>query len=205
MPATTEIPDLTPGFRAAPLAVRWCSLWGSPPPFWTRGQRAVARSATDPSARRPHSCEANARHRWPRQRSACARRPTLQAFSRCVLFVVVFGFECVGVFGLCVEGAPTDLGVAIVPSRSKSSELSPAERSLRARIAVETSWANTSDPTARTAPGRQAFLSRFEREVDPDGTLPELERKRRAEHARRAYFHRLALASAKARRLKKAS
>jgi hypothetical protein len=43
-------------------------------------------------------------------------------------------------------------------------------------------------------------MDRFEREVDPEGVLPAQERQRRAEHARKAYFLRLALASAKARR-----
>lgn len=56
------------------------------------------------------------------------------------------------------------------------------------------------DSKETSAPGRAAFLSRFEAEVDPEGKLPAEERKRRAEHARRAYFAKLALASAKARR-----
>jgi len=43
-------------------------------------------------------------------------------------------------------------------------------------------------------------LARFEREVDPDGVLPEVERLRRAEHARKAYMQKLALASAARRR-----
>jgi hypothetical protein len=75
-----------------------------------------------------------------------------------------------------------------------------AERQLRARIAAHESWANTSDRSARTAPARAALMARFEREVDPAGTLPPEERARRAEHKRRAYFQRLALMSAKARR-----
>ncbi|MDP9433663.1 MAG: hypothetical protein M3P93_00060 [Actinomycetota bacterium] len=88
-------------------------------------------------------------------------------------------------------------------------ERTPEQRALAARIAAHTKWANTADTTAATAPARQAFLDRFEREavgreaaggVDKDGTLPPAERARRAEHARRAYFSRLALASAKARR-----
>lgn len=66
-------------------------------------------------------------------------------------------------------------------------------------IGAHESWARTADRTARTAPGRRAFLERFEREVDPDGTLTPDERARRAESARKAYFARLALASAKAR------
>ena len=78
--------------------------------------------------------------------------------------------------------------------------ITPSERSLRARLAVHTSWANTPDPSSRTAPARAAALARFEREVDPEGVLPEVERRRRAEHAKKAYFLRLALASAQARR-----
>ena len=43
-------------------------------------------------------------------------------------------------------------------------------------------------------------MARFEREVDPDQVLPPDERARRAEHARKAYFQRLALKSARSRR-----
>lgn len=67
-------------------------------------------------------------------------------------------------------------------------------------IGAHESWARTADRTARTAPARRAFLARFEREVDPDGVLDPAERTRRAEHLRAAYFARLALASAQARR-----
>ncbi len=74
------------------------------------------------------------------------------------------------------------------------------QRSLRARIGAHALHAQVVDPAAHTAPARAAFLDRFEREVDPDGALPPAERARRAEHAKRAYFARLALASAKARR-----
>jgi hypothetical protein len=52
-------------------------------------------------------------------------------------------------------------------------------------------------------PGRQAFLARFEREVDPDGVLPEAERHRRAEHAKRAHMTPLALRSAQTRRARR--
>ena len=51
-----------------------------------------------------------------------------------------------------------------------------------------------------TANARQAFVERFEHEVDPDGVLPAAERQRRAEHAMRAHMTRLALRSARARR-----
>ncbi|MCW2901105.1 MAG: hypothetical protein JWO67_3370 [Streptosporangiaceae bacterium] len=76
---------------------------------------------------------------------------------------------------------------------------SPARRALRARMAAHHLHAGITDPAAHTAPARAAFLGRFEREVDPDGVLAPRERARRAEHARKAYFLRLALASAHAR------
>jgi hypothetical protein len=77
--------------------------------------------------------------------------------------------------------------------------LSPQERILRARLAAHTLHSQV-DATEHTAPARKAFLERFEREVDPDGILEPAERARRAEHAKRAYFSRLALKSAQARR-----
>jgi len=81
---------------------------------------------------------------------------------------------------------------------------SRAERSLRARLAAYALHAQR-DPRETTANGRAAFLARFDREVDPEGRLEADERRRRAEQARRAYFTRLALASAKARRAKRAA
>jgi hypothetical protein len=79
----------------------------------------------------------------------------------------------------------------------------PAERSLQARSAAHRSWAATENPTARTAPGREAFLDRFEREADPTGTLDPQERERRAKHLRKAYFTKLAAKSARSRRLRR--
>lgn len=71
---------------------------------------------------------------------------------------------------------------------------------MRAQLAAHDSWARTEDRNARTAPARQAMLDKFEREVDPDGSLTPAERARRAEHARKAHFTRLALKSAQSRR-----
>jgi len=79
-------------------------------------------------------------------------------------------------------------------------DLTPAERSLRASIAAHALWAKVPDRTARTAPARAALLAKFEREVDPDGVLPPKERAKRAENARKAYYARLSLKGAKARR-----
>ena len=72
-------------------------------------------------------------------------------------------------------------------------------RQLIGSIGAHESWARTVDRPARTFAARQAFAKRFELEVDPDNTLTPVERSIRAEHARKAYFKRLALASAKAR------
>lgn len=78
--------------------------------------------------------------------------------------------------------------------------LTPSERKLRAEIAAHESWARTEDRPARTAKARKALLDKFEKEVDPEGVLTPAERATRAEHARKAYFARLALKSAQARR-----
>jgi hypothetical protein len=77
------------------------------------------------------------------------------------------------------------------------------DRVLRARMAAHLLHAQISDEAEHTAPARAAFLSRFEREVDPDGILDPQERARRAEHAKKAYFLKLALASRKARAAKR--
>ena len=80
-----------------------------------------------------------------------------------------------------------------------------ARRALRARMAAHHLHAGIPDAAAHTAPARAAFLARFEREVDPDGVLDPRERARRAEHSRKAYFLRLALASAHARGARRAN
>lgn len=80
--------------------------------------------------------------------------------------------------------------------------LTPEQRRLRAQIAAHEMWASCEDPIAHTLPARMASLARFERDVDPEGTLPPEERARRAEHARKAHFRRLALKSSQARAAK---
>jgi hypothetical protein len=55
------------------------------------------------------------------------------------------------------------------------------------------------DAQETTKQAREKFLDRFYDEVDPERKLPPLERERRADFARKAYFARLALKSAKAR------
>jgi hypothetical protein len=82
--------------------------------------------------------------------------------------------------------------------------LRPSERSQRARIAVHTSWSNTSDRSARTSKARQAFRDRFLDEVDPERKLPEKVRQQRAESALKAHYARMAFKSAQSRRRKAA-
>ena len=59
------------------------------------------------------------------------------------------------------------------------------------------------DARQTTAKARAAFLASFEYQADPEGRLPAAERQRRAQQRRRAYFARLALASAKARKARR--
>ena len=77
--------------------------------------------------------------------------------------------------------------------------LNPGERALRGRVGAHILHA-THDSRAITAKARAAFLARFEKQVDPSGVLPPDERRRRADHLRKAHFARLALKSAQARR-----
>lgn len=75
-----------------------------------------------------------------------------------------------------------------------------SDRRTRARIAANMRWAHEPDRSAATSAARAAANARFEKQVDPDGVLPEHERAVRAEAARRAHFLRMALKSAQARR-----
>ena len=59
------------------------------------------------------------------------------------------------------------------------------------------------DPKRITENARRAFSQSFEKRVDPDGVLPPEERRRRADHARSQHFARMALKSARARRLRR--
>lgn len=78
-------------------------------------------------------------------------------------------------------------------------KLSPEIRSLQATAAAHTSWAKTTDRSARTRNARRGFAKRFDDQVDPGRVLPPEERAKRAEHARKAYFAELAVKSAKKR------
>jgi len=83
--------------------------------------------------------------------------------------------------------------------RRHSGPLTPAERSLRGRIGAYLMHARN-DPRETTRAARAAFAQRFVNQVDPHRRLPEAERLRRAEAARKAHFSRLAYLAARHRR-----
>jgi hypothetical protein len=75
------------------------------------------------------------------------------------------------------------------------------DNSLLSTAANHERWAAVDDRTAATAPARQAFRDRFlEQARDRFGDLPSDELARRAESLRKAYYTRMALRSAQARR-----
>lgn len=78
-------------------------------------------------------------------------------------------------------------------------ELTPEMRSILARANSHKSWANTPDRAARTAAARKAALGRFEKQVDPDGTMDPAERAQRAESAKKAFYQRMSYLSAVSR------
>jgi predicted component of type VI protein secretion system len=83
--------------------------------------------------------------------------------------------------------------------------MSAAERSLRARTAVHTSWANTTDRSARARGGVEGALRKLEDQIDPEHLLAPAVRRQRAESLRKARMADLARQSAKARRERKAA
>lgn len=78
------------------------------------------------------------------------------------------------------------------PERTPAAAPTSAERHLIAVVAAHISWANTTDRTARTAPGRRALDQKFLDQADGDPV--------RAEHLRKAHFANMALKSIRARR-----
>jgi hypothetical protein len=84
--------------------------------------------------------------------------------------------------------------------------MTPEARRLRASTAAHTSWARTPDRAARTAAAREARWARYleqARELQGPQATPEAV-EQAAEHLRQADLKRMAFASAKARRTRKA-
>jgi hypothetical protein len=78
------------------------------------------------------------------------------------------------------------------------------DNSLLSTAANHDRWAAVEDRTAATAPARQGLRDRFLTEArERFGDLPADEIAYRAEHLRKAFYARLALKSAQARRARK--
>jgi hypothetical protein len=86
-----------------------------------------------------------------------------------------------------------------VSSKNSTLAFDSADMSQRGRIGAFRQQA-THDTCETTRKARESFLARFVDEVDPQRVLPEAERQRRAEAAKRAYMCALARKSAQARR-----
>lgn len=80
--------------------------------------------------------------------------------------------------------------------------LTPEQRTLRAQVAA---YRLHAQGKTNTGPARKAFDDRFLNEVDPERTLPEDVRNRRAKAAKSAYFKSIALKSSVARDKRQAS
>ena len=69
--------------------------------------------------------------------------------------------------------------LATMTTRARAIALAYFELGRIEGIAAHESWAHTPDRSARTAPARAALMAKFERQIDPDGTLSPDERARR--------------------------
>jgi hypothetical protein len=70
----------------------------------------------------------------------------------------------------------------------------------RAKVAANARWSRRGARQEQSRKLSEARLAYYERQVDPDGTLPAKERAKLARNALEADMARLSLASAKARR-----
>ncbi|WP_026454834.1 hypothetical protein [Saccharomonospora iraqiensis] len=83
---------------------------------------------------------------------------------------------------------------------ASSKNLTPEQRSTRARLAA---YSMHAQGKTNTKAAQDALQQRFLDEVDPDRVLPEAERLKRAEYARKLYYTRLAYKAARARAAKR--
>lgn len=83
----------------------------------------------------------------------------------------------------------------------------PSETAQVASLAARIKWAplTLAERTEATAAARKSFAERWERQVDPDGTLDPAVRAERAAVAKRAHYADLAEKSAEVRRAKAAA
>lgn len=79
----------------------------------------------------------------------------------------------------------------------------PSNGSTTASMLAHLSWAKTKNRSDRTAPARRALDEKLAQEVDPDGEMSPADRVAAVANYRAAYYRRLAMASAAARRAKR--
>ena len=75
-------------------------------------------------------------------------------------------------------------------------------RAILGRIGAAERWGRCEDRAKATEPARRGLRAKFEREADPDGTLPPDELEYRVEQLMKAHMLRMSLAAAKARKAK---
>jgi hypothetical protein len=97
------------------------------------------------------------------------------------------------------SGSPSPAERALIAAAN----MTPAERSERARTAANARWKNEPDRLKATAPGRKAIMEHYEREVDPNHQLSAKERRKRAENARKEHLSRIRLKALRAARLQR--
>lgn len=77
--------------------------------------------------------------------------------------------------------------------RSEHSDMTPEQRSDRARKAAHARWDNTPyDRDLETKPGRDAFEQTFRDRVDPEGRLDPVTREKRAQALKSRHYAELA-------------
>lgn len=81
----------------------------------------------------------------------------------------------------------------------------PAERAMHSRAASHHRWSLEGDRAAATSKARAGLTAKFEREVDPDNRLDPIERAKRVESRRKAFYADLTRRSLAARRKRKAA
>jgi hypothetical protein len=82
--------------------------------------------------------------------------------------------------------------------------LTPEQRTLRARMGAHALHAQGKTSTAAARRNSPQSLEYWCTQVDPDSSLPEPERLKRAEHARKQYMSGLAFKSSRARARRRA-
>src|SRR5271154_6980552 len=83
-----------------------------------------------------------------------------------------------------------------------STNLTPQQRKLRASKAGLTGWDNTVDRSARARHANAGLIAKWEREIDPDGTMDRQELARRVKTKQKLHMADMSWKAVQARRAK---